>query len=888
VLSFYAGGLAPGVYSTSLRVVAGDIKANLLGYKDIAVTFTVLAPTVSGSGTGSTSTSTSSNTPNAAVQAKLTATPPLVALSAMAGETALAESTIEIVADTKAAVAAIVSTQSFDAGGSPWLLSSTATRTASGWTLKILTNSSPDAGRHSANVRLTTLDIDGKVNGSIDVPVTQDVRGRLLMSVASGTPLVGVAGEARSVGTSLYVAAPGLNWSVGIVGGPAGAVVSRPATGIDSGVIELGIDLGNSSPASGNMAVTVTADDGQSTTVNVPYAVAAPSLALSRTEVNVSAINGVDITPLALTMGVNNGADPVATVSSDAAWLKVVRTGTLLSSGFALKADASVGPLASGSHLANVTVSTTTGGVQLTKTLPVKLVLTPATLSTTVSALQFGGSKGRDLSGRKFGVVLSDGLTPPSWTVVSTPAWMSLSRTSGDFKTNASVDAAFTASALPTGLSNGSVVLSTKVNGDTLKATLPVSVQLDAHRLLPAEVGVAFSKVQTWSRLTRQIKVSDNMGLSTPWSASSDQPWLKVTATGKAGEAITLTADTTGLPLDQLQVAKVTVTSTDKTVVAVEPIQVGLWVGSGKLSAITSMPSSQAEFFAVDPIRPYFYATTSNGVDVVTYNVYTGQEVARLKNAVTNATGGLVAADGSRLYLKDGSNTVVIDLVKKVKLATWPVILNTSNSLYARPNGKHMILSGAQAIDAVTGADLGGSSMLARLHCATGAGLSSLICQDEGLSAATIYRGSVDHTLAVTPSFQVAITSALSEGSLGQNGQDLAISPDGTRVATASGYPYVFPVLDADTFAVLSKQGGDAYPNNVEYGSDGRLFAGAATYSGGVDLWVYRPDGTLQASYLIRGGTKNMWLRALKVSGDAMFAIVTTEEGFLKIVPVGP
>jgi hypothetical protein len=188
----------------------------------------------------------------------------------------------------------------------------------------------------------------------------------------------------------------------------------------------------------------------------------------------------------------------------------------------------------------------------------------------------------------------------------------------------------------------------------------------------------------------------------------------------------------------------------------------------------------------------------------------------------------------------------------------------------------------------LTGSVVDQSPFPGSLHCAMGAGLITIHCQNEGTSPATLVTGWIDHTLATTPSLQHGTTASLNQVQMGSNGQDVAVSPSGSRLAVASGAPYLFPVYDTSTLTLVQQLGGDAYPNNVEYGSDGRLFAGAGTLYSNTDLWVYREDGTLHSTYLVRGYALDMWPGSLKVSGDAMFAIATTQERLLKIVPVGP
>ena len=76
------------------------------------------------------------------------------------------------------------------------------------------------------------------------------------------------------------------------------------------------------------------------------------------------------------------------------------------------------------------------------------------------------------------------------------------------------------------------------------------------------ETAVALSATPGWSRLSRNIKIQYNFGLDGAWSASSDQAWLKVTASGRTTGAnlLSITADPASLPVDRISYATITLT----------------------------------------------------------------------------------------------------------------------------------------------------------------------------------------------------------------------------------------------------------------------------------------------------------------------------------------
>jgi len=196
-----------------------------------------------------------------------------------------------------------------------------------------------------------------------------------------------------------------------------------------------------------------------------------------------------------------------------------------------------------------------------------------------------------------------------------------------------------------------------------------------------------------------------------------------------------------------------------------------------------------------------------------------------------------------------------------------------------------MVLASGNAYDASTGALLG-PGLSTGLAYSISNDLSTVFAINQGLSPSTLYKIKLDYSLGQdTPMSNLGVSSLWDAGS---NGQDVAVSPDGLVVATASGAPYQFPRFDTGTLQSIGAVAGNAYPGNVEYGSDGRLFAGSFNWYDDTDLWVYNADSSLHSKYLVRGYAREMDGRALKVSGDAFLAVVTTTEGFLKILAVGP
>jgi hypothetical protein len=164
-----------------------------------------------------------------------------------------------------------------------------------------------------------------------------------------------------------------------------------------------------------------------------------------------------------------------------------------------------------------------------------------------------------------------------------------------------------------------------------------------------------------------------------------------------------------------------------------------------------------------------------------------------------------------------------------------------------------------------------------------------LYWHDEGISPALLGGVSVDYSEMGGGTLFLASVASAAWNTAGENGQDVAVSLDGSRVYGASGAPYRCAVYQASTLSVLGDlPGGDAYPNNVEVGSDGRVYCGISGAYSAADVWVHAADGTLLKSFKFAGYAKGLLTRQMVLSGDGMILVGLTDDPLMAIVPVGP
>jgi hypothetical protein len=607
---------------------------------------------------------------------------------------------------------------------------------------------------------------------------------------------------------------------------------------------------------------------------------------------NFSAINGAPIAPQSFDFTLNNDAPTAWTATSDAAWLTVDPANGTTPATATLRVDPTVGPLGSGTYDGQVTLSA--AGIA-SKSYRVKLALTKPTVAVSTSNITFGEGKGRDFSSRTLTLSLNTKTNSWPWTISGLPNWVIASASSGSVNESGTT-ITFTPDVdkVPVGTTTVTFNVTAQVNGDSLVVPVTATIHKDQHKILAMETGVAFASTPTWSRLSRIIPVSDNFGKATAWTAASDQPWLSVTtagATGSGDSSITLNADPASLPNDTVSYATVTITASDPTINAAEKIKVALWKGAATPTAITKVSQDYTKLFS-DPIRPFVYVH-SGGTSIDVYNIYTGTKT-RTISGVGAALGDMtISGNGDQMYILDTASRkmVVVDLQSQTKLTSSELTnaVSTYSTLKAiRPNGVGVIVVGdGTAYAAADGRSLGNTGISGVITASADG--KKVFTQNEGISPATVSSYIVDYSEMSGGALMVGTLKTASAINQSSNGADIAVSGDGTRLYAASGAPYRCSRIDPTALSFVgSLPGGDAYPNNVKVGSDGRVYCGISGWYSPADVWVHLPDGSLQTSFKFAGYAKALRQRQLVISGDGLTMAALTDDPLLVFVPVGP
>lgn len=640
--------------------------------------------------------------------------------------------------------------------------------------------------------------------------------------------------------------------------------------------------------ASGNIlqsqdvSITLTLHDGLATTNGSLVALATAGSSVQSTQVLPFTISA----PAALQW----------TAASNASWL--TGPGGTQQGGGTFNVTVDTATLASGTYtaqllLTNIADSTDTTPVNVT------LSLTKAVIGTSAQSVTLGGAAGLDPSPGSLTFSLSTGQNayPLTITPDSTNGWL---KVSGAGSTVSGADATITLdidrSLLPVaGQYTANLYLSAQVNGENVTTLVPVTAYYDLNQVVVSSLGVAFSSFPSRQVLSRTLSVRDSYGLSgVSWTATVDsgQSWLSATPSGVTGDPLIVTADPTGLSPGQYS-AHVNVTSPTNLS---QLVYVGLTVGSTDPAQL-DFSTVTAAAALTNPVEPWVYILNEGARDSIdVYDTNTGSKVRTITGTFTRASALAISDDGNTLYVLepangsngagdvrvlsafDGSFQQVYPLVNRTLDPATPAVLQ-----YARPDAHPVVISPAtgEAFEVFNGnhIDLPGSGLLGQLVTAVSSDSRMLYTEETGVSSTTVYAYRLDYSNANSARL-LATPMAINTGTddLRGNGQDLAMSADGTKVYVASASPSRFDILDPATLTLTGFLAGDTFPNNAETCWNGSFAGGADDSSNLVgDIWIYDNAGTLRGQ--LDSGTDRLFPTRLSFSGDCTRIVTGSGSG---------
>jgi hypothetical protein len=635
--------------------------------------------------------------------------------------------------------------------------------------------------------------------------------------------------------------------------------------------------------AQGNYIGSVTVNSASlgTQTAVVNLSVGVPSASLSSSSLNFSGPNGSVFPQNTVQVSLSDGAVMPMTVTADKPWI-VISSLTANGPGqFNVVVDPVAGALVHGNYTGNIHIHLEGGVNDVDIDVPVSLALQLPVLTVSPAQIVLGGTAGRTFDQVAAVVSLSTGSNAYTWSVSAPPTWVTLDHSSGTAgAAGQTVSFNPQPSLVTPGTTTTTLTFTATVNGDTVTSAVPVSFNLDTHRLIAAEVGVGFVSTPstTWRRLTDTIAVRSNLGEALSWTASSSASWLSAV---RNGDNVVLTAnpsDPAVANADQLYEATVTLADPSGSA-ASEHIHVGLWINSTTPTPYTKAldVNHGGPFFVGDPVRPYVYVAVPGGV-IQRLNPYTQSEVLpQISTASLGATNlGLLtlSSDGQFLYVYDQTDvnnarilrvdlTTLTPSVLTTTLARNPTTLLVFGALsYARPNGVGVLMT-----------DVGHS-----YHADSGVDFPIGI---PGLSAVSrdgsrIFYGTQgylpDYTAANGGTFTLPSSGYVDFG-IGGDPVDTAANLDGSAVYFAPLTTSRFYKYNGITFTSGATFPATGPLSNAKVDIYGRFIGTYMAANNGDDFWVYGANDTLIQSMSV-DLNRQIGRNTLALTPDGCYAVV--------------
>jgi hypothetical protein len=532
--------------------------------------------------------------------------------------------------------------------------------------------------------------------------------------------------------------------------------------------------------------------------------------------------------------------------TSTASWLKVPAT-TQSGSG-TLNASIDITGLAPGTYFGQLdVVNAALPGDWRTHNFRVEIA--PADMFVQQTEFVFGGEDGRSApAARPLYFALSTGQGVHPYTVsVRTDSggnWLQPSSTSGQVGyTGNTVTLSVNRGQLPGGTYTGEVSLSTDVYGTVFSRTLPVTFNVEASRLVVSSAGVALSRVNGRSVLARTLKVFSSSGsTTTPWNATSDSPWLTVTASGVSGGSLVLTAAPGSLASGTTHFANVTITSPDAFVENQQSVRVGLYLSNDVPASAAPMMAARSG--AASPVEPLFAVGVGGSVNL--YDVYSTALVRSFPTVVAEPGQMTFSEDGRTLFVHDVTNVRVtqLDVATGAVVATFPTppmqYQQGSGGGIAvfRPNGHPTLVTpNVHFYDLTTRAEIPSGSYSLPAHNSFSPSPDQSMLATQGATAFKIVRSALrGGEMLFDPVFFVFPVTP--------SDRESCFSPDGSRLYSGTQGQNVFAAASFPDRQLVQQLPADFYPNAIKCVWNGLVIGGLSASYRLTDIFVYdAPSG---------------------------------------------
>jgi hypothetical protein len=521
---------------------------------------------------------------------------------------------------------------------------------------------------------------------------------------------------------------------------------------------------------------------------------------------------------------------------------------------------------------------------------PVSLTVTAPALTLFDTQITLGGEDGNGARTRGVRAMLDTGTNtyPLTVSAVTTTGgnWLAADAPASIGSSEIVLEMTATAAIGAPGHYDGAVEVQANVLGQVITRTLGVRYNQDQNKLVAGTLGVAFTKLPTRSVLSRSVRIHDSQdrgGIA--WTATDDAAWLTVTPSGVSGGAVTLVADPTGLPSNELHYATVTISSASAMTDNEERIRVALKVGT--VDPVTTSLTDVVVGTVANPVEPWVYLMGVDG-SIQVRDVHSAALVDTFPAGDGEGSSLAVSDDGLTLFAIDGWTTQkvrVLDARTGDLLGEMPMERNNVSTLhYMRPNAHPVLITGnGEVFDVTTRTrleeGLGLSTYFPSNKFAHSSDQRFLFSHTRAFSSGGIDKGRIAYSSLVTPRF---VTEGLSiSAPSGEGDADLCVSGDDSLVLAGSSRFYQsFNLLNASDLQIAQRV---SAPSSA-YGAStvgclwNGLFMGSTDRDmlGTPNMYFFDAQGNILSSFLLYQADHEPLVDRIIVSGDASRVIAGT------------
>ena len=254
------------------------------------------------------------------------------------------------------------------------------------------------------------------------------------------------------------------------------------------------------------------------------------------------------------------------------------------------------------------------------------------------------------------------------------------------------------------------------------------------------------------------------------------------------------------------------------------------------LGTLEATYNFHASGFLADPQRPYVYATAGSQLEVINTNTLA---VAATVSLPGTSYGMAISSDGGKLYIGGSTGVFVMNTQTDALLPSLNLGYSVSQVATGLNNRLYVLGSNTLAqIDATSGASTGPNIQVIPLGVSSG-GIQispngkTLYYASYGGSS-----GSLDKIDVSTTTPNVVWTNGTD---IGENGENLALSHNGSMVAYVCGYGYQgyqIPNFHTSDMSLLGTFNTGAYPDSLAYSpNDKYAYAARTLYPTAVDIY---------------------------------------------------